>query len=185
MTAKTKYPVLDENFLPKMIDAAEDEVQRGMIYILYYTGMHGSSLRELTPDSIKKEGSRVYLEWRRPKTNKTLRAQIPFSKIAPIEVFLFSKKKSLRWYNHLLKTIGERAGYDGVSTMTFRHTRAVTALREGYSIYEIPHLMGCTLEVAARNYTKLREDQLMRHSKNLEDGTQKDENSGTLPTSER
>jgi hypothetical protein len=34
--------------------------------------------------------------------------------------------------------------------------------KERYTIFEIPQVMGCTLDVAVRNYSKLREDQLSR-----------------------
>lgn len=62
-----------------------------------------------------------------------------------------------------MKKVGLKAGYQDVSPMTFRHNRCLRGLTvEGYSIYEIPQVMGCTLDVAVRNYAKLREDQLAR-----------------------
>jgi len=159
----TKFPILDAAFLPKMIAECADDQERGMIYLLYYTGMHGSCLRDLSRNNIIREGEAIYIEWRRPKTNKTMRCRLPKEKLFQIEAWLDGRKYSLQYINTILKRIGERAGFDRVSTMTFRHTRCIRALRdEGYGIFEVPHVMGATLDVVARNYTKLREDQLQR-----------------------
>jgi len=63
----------------------------------------------------------------------------------------------------LVNKIGLDTGYEDVSPMTFRHNRCLRGLtKERYTIFEIPQVMGCTLDVAVRNYSKLREDQLSR-----------------------
>ena len=156
-----KYPVLDESFLPKMIEQCTDDEQRGMVYILYYTGMHGSMLTKITEKNLIKQGEKVYIEWQRPKTQKTMRAQVPRSKTVPILAFLRSKKKSPRFNNYVLEELGRGAGFDGISTMTFRSTRCVRMIKvEKRTLTEVCQEMGCTMDVATRNYSKLREDQL-------------------------
>ncbi len=165
MVGATKFPVLDEAFLPKMIEKCDDDKERGLVYILYYTGMHGSCLCNLSLESLVREGDRTYLQWKRTKTKKTMRCLMKPDKLPTIKVFLESKKKTIQRYNEILKSIGEAAGFDKVSTMTFRHTRCIRALtEEGYSPWQVPHVMGCTPEVVARNYTKMHEDQLERQA---------------------
>ena len=167
----TKYPVLDEDFLVKMLGSCSDDEERGLITILDLTGMHISSLCKLGPKSLKKQGSKTYLQWVRPKTKKTLQAQIPKDKVPLVETFLKMRRKSRQHYHTLVTQIGNKAGYDDVSPMTFRHNRCLRALtKEGYSIFEAPQVLGCTLDVVVRNYSKLREDQLMRESDDRGEG---------------
>jgi len=160
MTGNTKFAILDDDFLRKMIGECDSEVDRGFLYTLYYTGMHGSLLRILTKENLVKEGPRYYLQWRRTKTNRAMQAPIPAEKVSTITVFLESKKKTLQWYNVLLKEIGARAGYQGLSTMSFRHTRCIRAWKEGRSLPEIMQVMGTSAQVALRNYSKLNDSQL-------------------------
>lgn len=168
MVGATKFPVLDEAFLPKMIEVCDSDFERGLVYLLYYTGMHGSCLIDVTPKSIVREGSRTYIQWKRPKTSKTMRCLLPNEKMSFIEAFLEHPKKIIQSYNFILKRLGSRAGFDGVSTMTFRHTKCVRSLQEGYGMYQVPHVMGCTLDVVARNYTKMTEEQLALKNREVE-----------------
>ena len=159
----TKYPVLDDDFTIKMLGSCLDDEQRGIITILDLTGMHVSSLCQIGPENLIRQGAKTYLRWVRPKTKKTLTALVPKEKILTLQSFLELRRKSRQHYHFLVKSIGIKAGYQDVSPMTFRHNRCLRGLtKEAYSIYEIPQVMGCTLDVAARNYSKLREDQLAR-----------------------
>lgn len=161
--SKTKYPILDENFKLRMLAACKDEEEKGLILLLDLTGMHISSLCKLTPKNLLRQGNVTHIEWIRPKTNKTLPARIPDEDLETIQFFLKKRRKSRQYYHQIVRRIGIKAGFDGVSPMTFRHNRCLRALNEeGYSIFEVPQIMGCTLDVAVRNYTKLREDQLFR-----------------------
>ena len=161
MVGKRKYAVLDESFLPKMIEQCVDDVDRGLVYILNFTGMHGSLLRELTTKNLIRHGDRYYIEWARTKTNKTMNAQVPKVKLPQIEAFLKSKKKTLRHYNYVLKALGEAVGFDGISTMTFRHGRCIYMLKvEKRPITEVAQVMGCTVKVVSENYAQMRSDQL-------------------------
>ena len=159
----TKYPVLDDDFLIKMLGVCQDSEERGIIIVLDLTGMHVSSLCNLGPENLIKQGSKSYLRWIRPKTYKTLQALVPKESVQTIQDLLKMRRKSRQHYHVLVKQIGQRAGYQDVSPMTFRHNRCLRGLtKEGYSIFEIPQVMGCTLDVAVRNYSKLKEDQLVR-----------------------
>ena len=155
-----KYGITDENFLPKMIEQCEDDEERALVYLLFYTGMHGSCLRALSTSNLKREGDAYYIRWVRTKTGRTMEAPLP-SRILPIiEPFLLCRKKSLVWYNTLLKRIGTRAGFDGVSTMTFRHTRTINLVRQGVPLPVIAQVMGCSQDIIVRNYGKLSETQM-------------------------
>ena len=154
-----KSGIVGDAFLPKMIEQCSDDQERGMVYILYYTGMHGSVLRNLSLDNLKVEGESTYLRWTRTKTNKRMEAPLPQNRLPIIRQFLIGKKPGFRWMNILLKDIGERAGYEGVSTMTFRHTRTLRLIQEGVPLPMIAEVMGCTGDVITRNYAKLTETQ--------------------------
>jgi len=160
MTGATKFPVLDEAFLPKLIEVCDNDFERGLVYMLYYTGMHGSCLIQVRKENLIREGQKTYIQWTRPKTSKTMRCLLPKDKLPIIEIFLEHPKKIIQGYNYILKRLGRRAGFDGISSMTFRHTKCVRSLRDGYGIFEVPHLMGCTIDVVTRNYSKMTEDQL-------------------------
>ncbi len=160
MPGNTKFAILDDKFLPMMIGVCETEVQRGLVYVLYYTGIHGSLLKTLTKENLVKEGPRYYLQWRRPKTQKALQAPIPAEKVPTVIAFLESKKKSLQWTNVVLKDLAEKAGYERISTMTFRHTRCIRAWKEGRTLAEICQIMGATDKVVLRNYSKYHDSQL-------------------------
>jgi len=160
MVGATKYPILDDAFLPKMIEVCDSDFERGLVYTLYYTGMHGSCLIQITKDSLVKEGDKTYIQWTRPKTSKTMRCLLPKDKLPCIKVFLEHPKKIIQGYNFLIKRIGNAAGFERISTMTFRHTRCIRAIKDGYGVSNVHHLMGCTSDVVFRNYTKMTEDQL-------------------------
>lgn len=150
----TKYPVLSESFYVDMFAHAIGPEQQALIFILSETGLHPSSLRSL---KMKRERTKSLLEWRRPKTNLMLEVEIKRrDRLDLVRSFLSGRLKTPQHYNSVLKTIGQRAGYDGVSFMTFRHTYCIRLLTEGFLIWEVPHIMGTTLDVTARNYSYVK-----------------------------
>ena len=173
----TKYPIMDEGFALKVLGACKDVEERGLVKLLMLTGMHISVITgvdfiskkkstfgqrivrpPLSSSDVIKQGSQYIVRWIRPKTTKTLEHYIPKADIEDIKAFLEMKHKTRQHYFNMVKAIGERAGYDSVSPMTFRHNRCIRALTiENRQIWEIPHVMGCTLEVASRNYSKKRD----------------------------
>lgn len=171
----TKYPITDPDFRLKVYGACADADQRGLISILDVTGMHISCAVALTEKNIIKQGNTVYIRWQRAKTSKTLRFPVPKDRLDDILHFVKRKRrKTVRAYFDEIKAIGKRAGYDDVSSMTFRHNRAIRALtEEGMDIYQVPHMLGCSLNVVARNYTVQQLDE--QHRKRETDQENEDE----------
>ena len=169
-----KYPVIEKDFILKMLGACINDEQRALIFILWASGMHISSAIKLEPKNLVTEGEKYYLEWIRPKTNKTLRIEIEKDYITLVRSFLEIRKRSRIHYFLLIRHIGRRAGYDAISPMTFRHTRCVRALMkieeggEGYGLFEVPHLMGTTPDVVARNYSQIPREELEKRKREVD-----------------
>lgn len=157
----TKYGISDDAFLARMLEHCRDDEERGWTNILFLTGMHGNSLRTLSKANLVRQGDRTFLQWRRMKNKKLLEAEIPSDKVGVITPFLeASRKKSLRWVNFRLHQMGEKAGYQGISTMTFRHTKCIRMILDGVPMPVIADKMGCTQAVVTRAYGKLTPEQL-------------------------
>lgn len=157
----TKSAITDEGFLARILEHCSDDVERGWLITLYVSGMHGASLRTLSIDNLHREGDRYFLKWRRTKTKKLLEVEIPFEKLDLVRTFLqHPRKPSLRWMNHKLHAWGKLAGYDGLSTMTFRHSRCARMILEHRPERVIRQAMGCSSEVIDRAYGKLTPEQL-------------------------
>ena len=172
----TKYPIIDRDVKLKMLGACNDDEERGLVLLLLNSGMHPlvfSSAREKGEKArerpkIIRDGKERMLSWKRPKTNRSLISlHLPKDDILIIEKFLTMRPKSNKHYDEMLRRIGEKAGFDDVSCMTLRHTYCIFLLRpkdqggKGMTIYEVPHWMGCTLDVVARNYSIMSGNQLM------------------------
>ncbi len=171
----TKYPIIDRDVRLKLLGACIDDEQRGLVLLLYNTGMHAACFcsprkgTEYRRDQIRitREGGRHYISWSRAKTDKRLRVPIGKHDADAIKKFLAMRPKTNKHYNDVLTRIGNRAGYDGVTCATMRHTfciRALTPVDEGglgLSFHEAAMVMGCTLEVLYRNYAQLRMDQIV------------------------
>lgn len=181
MMGATKYPIIEQDtrdILLKLLGACRDDEQRGLVRLLWYTGMHPccfASPRKKGDECrrqyirVSKMGNGWWILWRRAKTGKELRMPVPKEDIDSIKSFLAMRAKSNKHYNDVLEAIGRRAGYDEVSCLTLRHTLCVRALTPkergglGMSSAEVASLMGCTEEVLWRNYAQLRMDQIVFH----------------------
>jgi hypothetical protein len=155
--SKQKYGYRDEAFYTKMRAAAWSEESLGVAVIFELTGMHVYSMMRLSPLSLKKEGDYHTLYWDRPKTYRTLNAPITGRDLIIVKNFLPMRRKSRTHYYDIVKKLGERAGFPECSPMTYRHQRCIWLLRHGYTVWEVPHVMGCTLDVVMKNYTKMKE----------------------------
>ncbi len=160
--SRTKYAITDPQFLDRMIAHAQDAPTRGLIYLLYDTGMHISSAIALRTDDILKQGSEFVVRWIRPKTHKTLFAKLPAMHIPDIFAFVEGRKRSFQHYYMILRTIGCKAGYDKISSMTFRHTRCERLIEEGHHPLVITQMMGCTLSTVQRAYAILASEDLRK-----------------------
>lgn len=151
----TKFPILDDDFLLKMIGACRDQGERGIIRILDLSGMHVSSLRNV---KVVTKGSRKYLSWVRPKTNRTMECLVPPDNLDDILGFLAHKPHSREQYRRIVKEIGARAGYESISPMTFRHNRCIRSIKaHDHNPFIVAQDMGCSVDVVFRNYSKLKE----------------------------
>jgi integrase len=155
---RTKFAVPDvAAFEQAMMVACEDDEERGLVYILALTGMHPSSLCRLNPGSLVRRGGVAYLAWQRPKTKKNLEALVPREGEPLVIRFLAMKRKSRQWCDVMLKAIGSRCGYPDTSGGTFRHNYCKKLIDRGTPLAVIPTKMGCSLDVAIRNYAKQAE----------------------------
>jgi integrase/recombinase XerD len=59
--------------------------------------------------------------------------------------------------HHMLKVIGEQAGVTGVHPHRFRHTFAITFLRNGGNVFELQKILGHESLATVLNYSKLAE----------------------------
>lgn len=169
----TKYPVLDPDFKLKLLGACRDDEERGLISLLWLTGMHVcvfSNDEDRPRPRIKKEGPITYIYWKRAKTGKELRQAIPRDMVEVITDFLalkHGKRKCIKVYSDKVREIGRRAGYDDVSPNTLRHTRCLRGLLskerggEGRTMWEMTTVMGCSIDVVRRNYSVLHDLQYL------------------------
>jgi site-specific recombinase XerD len=156
-----KFPVLDEDFELKIVGACKNAIERGLIKLLLASGMHIRDCVDLKRKDIKTEGSRRYVRWARTKTARGLQAPIRREDLEDILAYLDRRRKlSIRQHQLMIRDIGQKAGYEDVSPMTFRHTLCVKLIKGGWSIPEIAQRLGCTQDVVIQNYAILREDQL-------------------------
>jgi|GEM_PF-4197286 len=164
--ATTKFAIIDENLFPRMMAEGRNDRERGMIVILYFSGMHVSSLISLNASNLKKAGSSYRLEWRRMKTARAMSCTIPSKYVEPVTAFLVAKKPSRQYIHRIVKVMGSRAGYEDISPMTFRHSRCVRAFLpkeqggEGLPFFVVNQLMGCSMGVVMRNYAMMTDQQI-------------------------
>lgn len=155
----TKYAVPDvQAFDNAMLAACVDDEERGIVFILSLTGMHASSLLTLTTQSIVRRGGTTFLTWERPKTHKRLECAIPRERVPLVEGYVARSGRPVRrqQVNFILRRVGRRCGYTDTSCMTFRHNYCSRLIEQGESLLVIPTMMGCSTEVAVRNYAKRR-----------------------------
>lgn len=154
---RTKFAVDDvQAFDNAMLAACDTDEERAVVYILALTGMHISSLLNLKPSDVVRRGPDVLLTWERPKTRKRMEHAVPKGRIALVEAFAgrIRRRPSTDAYNFILKRIGRKAGYPDVSPMTFRHNYCRRLIDAGGSLLTIPTEMGCSEQVAVRNYAR-------------------------------
>jgi hypothetical protein len=163
--SKRKFPVLngdctdiDPLFLVRMLGACHDGYERGLVRILDLTGMHVSKLRTV---KLVKQGDHEQLEWERTKTSTGLSRRVPKEAQDDVHAFLEHRPVSRQHYRDLIVAISDRAGYEGVSPMTFRHNQTISSLkRHHYNPIVTAQDMGCDYQIVLRNYAKLSQEQI-------------------------
>jgi site-specific recombinase XerD len=163
-----KYPILDEHFEIKVLGACRDEIERGLIKVLLLSGMHIKDCVNLTESNIKKQGSKHYLQWARTKTSRGLQAPIRSDYLEDVRHYLNRPRRlSIKQHQRMIRSIGERAGYEELSPMSFRHSLCVKLIRAGWRVPEIAQRLGCTQGVVIQNYSILRSEELMEMEEQL------------------
>jgi integrase len=173
----TKYAVPDPDFYKKMVAATYDEEEaaydiekKGLIIVLSLTGCHigavsgdkKSGRPGMSETNLVRQGADHFLIWPRPKTDKTLRAFVPRRYVEDVRAFLAMRRKHRSHYWRMVRDIGLLAGFEDVSPHTFRHQRCVVLLKSGKRVDEVCHILGCTVEVAVRNYAVEEDVEYMR-----------------------
>ena len=159
-----KYPILEQNYELKLLNACRNAKERGLISLLTITGMHVSTTRTLSRKNLKKQGDRTYIEYRRAKNGRPMRFEIPKTRLPDVLEFIDSRKASRQYYHRIVKEIGTAAGFEDISPMTLRHSVCCAMLaRDGnVSLFTVPQKLGCSLQVVMRNYSQLSDDQLWK-----------------------
>jgi hypothetical protein len=175
--SQRKYPVLNESctdidpqFKGRMLGACRAPYERGLVHILDLTGMHVSSIQDA---KLVKQGSRWQLEWARTKTRAGQGRTVPKEAVDDVKAYLEKRPRSRQHLRRIVKQIGERAGYEGISPMTFRHNQCIKSLkRHHFNPITAAQDMGCDFLVVLRNYSKLSDEQLDSggHDSETDDG---------------
>jgi hypothetical protein len=153
-----KYPEADPHFYDKVRGACKNDLERGLIIILQWTGMHLSCLLSLTPEQMDKRGN---IHWRRPKTGRPMKAAIPTGDQDLVRAWIDehgSNRKKMRMTQYRIGWIGERAGFEDLSAMTFRVMKGCTLLDEGMPPHQVCHRLGCSLDTLMDHYAQLMDD---------------------------
>lgn len=150
-----KFPEADPHFYEKVRGACKDDYERGMVLILQHTGMHLSCMMALTLSQLDDGG---HLHWRRTKTHRPMRALIPEGDRDLVRKWIASPSKTDRYVQYKIAEIGSRAGFPGLSPMTFRTMRGCTLLDEGWQAHEVCHILGCKLSTLQDHYAVLKDD---------------------------
>ena len=154
----------DPEFVARMRAEARGVMEAGTVAILAETGMHRSSLAALTPASLQPVGAapdrppRWFLYWVAPKAQRkerSLRARVPEADVPVVREWLGRcSGRTGDYYYRVVVEVGRRAGYPGVSPMTFRHQRVVALLRRGVDPVLVSHLTGATLATIEKHYAQ-------------------------------
>jgi integrase len=156
----TKYGLTNKDLISRILKKAEkhSSFANQTIKILYWTGMHPSSLLKIRIDSIYSNT----LTWRRPKTDKVLSAELNDGQIEVVKAFCLRKRKYSRSYlNQVIKEVGNKAGIKGLSPMTFRHTKCLELIQKYYKdpfmVQILMQKLGVSEAVLWKNYAQLKE----------------------------
>lgn len=152
---KQKEP-LDAKQIARLTNEAnkhpEDSDMRKAFYIFRYTGCHVSVLtnpdRKLREETTE-NGTDIDIVWQRPKKKggwaytriaKHPRIGFNVSEFAA-EIYQRKRKNTPKYFNRLMRTLGEEAGIPDVSPMSFRHSLCIELLDAGMQPHEVAHLL--------------------------------------------
>ena len=133
------------------------ERDKAMLLLLLDTGLRVSELCGLQREDVDLHNQRVRVIGKgdkerfvafSPRTGAALLKALQAQPGPP-----FPGNRS--WVAHLISGIGKRAGVKGVHPHRFRHTFAISYLRNGGNPYALPEILGHTTMEMTRRYAKL------------------------------
>ncbi|MHC5059069.1 MAG: tyrosine-type recombinase/integrase [Planctomycetota bacterium] len=153
-----------EEFYEALLRACRRDRERASVMLLWRTGMHASTLVEQTFNITLEEG---YVHWDRPKFHgkktRHLRAAMPSNEITILrrcikQGNLPSTQRALRYR---LNRIACRAGYEGITPLTLRHSRAIYLLDEGMPSFRVAAMLGCSWRTLEKHYAQIEAARLV------------------------
>jgi len=156
---KDRWLTVDE--LDRLLIAAGKWSPRVRLFIslAYYTGSRRRALETLTWDQVNFNQSRIALGKPGERQTKKRRPTVPMGPALQANLvsayntrtgpFVLGSDADIF---SAFKAAAKRAGLDGVTPHTIRHTRAVHLAQKGISIYMIAGLLGDTVATVERNY---------------------------------
>jgi hypothetical protein len=159
-----KFPILDEDFLDRCLEACESDEERGLFLTYTFTGMRASEATKLTRDDLRTDGHRWIIVWVDQSSGRRLNAEVPNEHAEAVAKFLSKRRRGRITYHYKIRDIGERAGYEDISPETLRITYCARLLQEGHTPAEIQSKMRCSAEIVARSEGALMMALSMRRS---------------------
>lgn len=154
--SKTKIPPPDTDFERKMFEHCNTDEERLVLTVLGLTGIHVSCLSELTESNMQPSGDTFHLSWERPKTGLAMSTILTPESAEAIRPFLVLTKKAPITYWKMVRDIGNRAGFGGISPMTYRHLVCVRELDRGIPYPIVAQMLGTTIRTLERHYSKVK-----------------------------
>jgi integrase len=129
------------------------------VSLAYHTGSRRRALETLTWGQVDFNQSRIALAKSGERQTNKRRPTVPMGPAMQANlVSAYNTRKTQYVLEHTgdllvaFKRAAKRAGLDGVTPHTLRHTRAVHLAQRGVSLYTIAGLLGDTVATVERNY---------------------------------
>ncbi len=150
---------LSEGELARLLNAAKSPRLRLFISLAYYTGGRRRSIETLTWNQVNFSQSRISLAKPGERQTNKRRPTVPIGRTLLKELLdTYRVRRTQYVLEHTgdllvaFKAAAKRAGLEGVTPHTLRHTRAVHLAQKGISIYMIAGLLGDNVSTIERNY---------------------------------
>ena len=182
----------------RLLKAAEGHYTYIGIAIMLFTGIRRGEMLALTWDNVNLEEAEIYIEksysptrskgaiLKAPKTKKSVRC-VPLSQTlvnllksfkdkAEKDVFVCHQKRqdkmiNPRVFDRVLEVMCDKAGIEGISSHSFRHTAATAMFEAGVSTRTIADNLGhTTTRMLDTHYIHLRTNSLQKEAARLLEG---------------
>lgn len=156
--SKAKRGILDPKVEEKVLAAADPIMEWPAIWLMMKVGMHPENLVRLRVTNFEKDSQACWLQFKRAKNSKPRREMLPVAVYGRVFAYIArrDRPKTRQGYWDMARRVGEKAGLNGVSPMTLRHTACLNFLREFRNHPDrfklIATKMGCSEDIVAQNY---------------------------------